>query len=250
MNTASNDQTHSEYNAIGKQFKIYEGKPGHIVQTRTLLNLAGNATNKSVLDLACGYGYFGRELHKRGASRVVGVDLSEAMIEFGKEESRRNGDNIDFRIGNVSELGKIGDFDIVIASFLFNYADSLSELKNMFQTAAQNLKPNGKLVAYTVDPDYIFEKGNFTQYGVTILDETPYQEGHQMRAEFIPNSPTPFTFYRWKRQDYDRIIKESGFSQLHWQKPMLLKSDISNYPQGFWDIYQNNGFHTALLCQR
>lgn len=250
MNAALNEQTHSEYNAIGKQFKIYEDKPAHIIQTRTLLNLAGDVTNKSVLDLACGYGYFGRELAKRGASNVVGVDISEKMIEFANEESRRNRDNITFHVGNVSELGKIGEFDIIIASFLFNYADSLEELKSMFQAAAQNLKPGGKLTAYTVEPDYVFANGNFTAYGVTLLEDEPYQEGHRMRAEFTPNSATPFTFYRWKREDYERIIKDVGFSDSRWQKPMLLKSDIADYPPGFWDIYQNNGFHTALVCQK
>lgn len=71
-----------------------------------------------------------------------------------------------------------------------------------------------------------------------------------MQAEFATSSPSPFTFYRWKRKDYEQAIAAAGFSSFCWQKPALLASDFDKYPQGFWDIHQNNGFHTALVCER
>ena len=70
-----------------------------------------------------------------------------------------------------------------------------------------------------------------------------------MQAEFDTDSPSPFTFYRWKRKYYELAISEAGFSKFSWQKPILSKADIEKRPQGFWDIYQNNCFHTALACE-
>lgn len=61
MSTESVETKTPEYELIGELFKAYEGKPAHVVQCRTILHLAGDVRDKSVLDLACGYGYFGRE---------------------------------------------------------------------------------------------------------------------------------------------------------------------------------------------
>lgn len=248
MKIAEQQKEGAEYNKIGNLFKRYEGAPAHQIQTRTILDLTGDVTDKSILDLACGYGFFGRELHKRGASKVVGVDISEEMIKLAKEESKKNNDKIEFYVGDVAEMEAIDRFDIAIAAFLFNYAPTLSDLKNMFKAVSKNLKPNGKLIAYTVEPDFNLQQGNFSDYGVHILGEEPFQEGHRMQAEFASSS-TPFTFYRWQRKDYEQAITEAGFSNFYWHKPHLSKADIEKHQQGFWDTYQNNCFHTALVCE-
>ncbi|OWO79179.1 hypothetical protein B5C26_21655 [Photorhabdus luminescens] len=65
--------------------------------------------------------------------------------------------------------------------------------------------------------------------------------------EFIP--PSPFTMYRWSREQYQTAIQKAGFKQFKWQKPMLLESDIEAHPLGFWDDYQRNCLDTALVCQ-
>lgn len=239
-----------EYDSIGDLFKAYEGKPGQIVQRRTVFHLAGDVADKSILDLACGYGFFGREFHKQGASKVVGVDISEKMISLARKESRKNGDEIEFLVGNVSEMGVLGSFDLITAVFLFNYAESQSELGNMFEAAFQNLKPGGRLVAYTVEPDYELGDGNFTHYGVSILGEEPCEGGHRMHAEFDTATSSKFTFFRWPREAYEGAIGNAGFKSCHWQKPLLMESDIASHPEGFWDIYQNNCFHTALVCEK
>jgi predicted TPR repeat methyltransferase len=42
----------------------------------------------TMLDIGCGEGYVGRELLKRGASRIHGIDISSAMIEKAEEEKQ------------------------------------------------------------------------------------------------------------------------------------------------------------------
>lgn len=180
---------------------------------------------------------------------MIGIDLSEAMIALAREESNKSGDDIEFMVGNVSEMDCLGSFDLITAVFLFNYAESLSELDNMFKAAFKNLKPGGRLVAYTVEPDYKFDRGNFTPYGVSILSEDVCENGYYMCAEFDTPTSSRFTFYRWPRHEYERSIKAAGFSRCYWQKPLLTDADLEQYPDGFWDIYQNNCFHTALLCE-
>jgi toxoflavin synthase len=54
------------------------------------LNLIGDVKGKTVLDLACGEGRFTREIKKRGARHVVGVDNSDAMIGLARTIERKN----------------------------------------------------------------------------------------------------------------------------------------------------------------
>ena len=106
------------------------------------------------------------------------------------------------------------------------------------------------MVADTVEPDCIFGKGNFSHYGVTVLSNEPCEGGHRMSAEFDTHVSSKFTFYRWPRDTYEKAIYDSGFTNCFWQKPLVTDADIARHPEGFWDAYQNNCFHTALVCER
>ncbi|WAJ36259.1 class I SAM-dependent methyltransferase [Pseudomonas sp. GOM7] len=240
----------STYDSIGGLFENFTDTAAQrAVEVRTLMHMAGDVKGQSVLDLACGYGFFGRELLRKGASRVVGVDISEKMIDLAREESRKNGDTIEFHVRNVCNMESFGKFDMVMAAWLFNYAESLDDMKKMFKAVANNLKPSGRLVAYTVEPDFQLAKGNFTNYGVNVLTEEPWAEGFRHQAEFVTTPPSPFTFFRWSREDYEAAMADAGLREVHWQKPMLLDSDIKRYTPGFWDIFQENCLQTGLTCR-
>ena len=163
------------YDAIGDRFEVFTDTASQrSVETETFFHMVGDVKGKSVLDLACGYGYFGRELYRQGASRVVGVDISPSMIELARKEPARNNEASEVHVANVCEMPVMGQFERVTAAWLFNYAQSPAELEAMFYAVAQNLQPGGKLIAYTVDPSFRLEDGNFTKYGVHVKSENPH----------------------------------------------------------------------------
>ena len=47
----------------------------------TFRALLPDLRNKRVLDLGCGFGWHCRYAHEQGATKVVGIDLSEKMLE-------------------------------------------------------------------------------------------------------------------------------------------------------------------------
>ncbi|WP_237387465.1 class I SAM-dependent DNA methyltransferase [Xenorhabdus sp. Sc-CR9] len=243
-------QEEIHYDHIGENYEnFYNSVPQRKVEVRALFNMVGDVQGKSVLDLACGYGYFGRELYHLGASRVVGIDISEKMIELAREKSKLYEDKIEFHVANVSDMQLFEKFDIVTATFLFHYAKSIEELESMFRSVANHLKPSGRLIAYMASPDYQLTKGNCHNYGLNVLTEEPLQGGFIHQVEFITTPPIQLTFYRWSRETYANAIHKAGFSQLEWIKPILLESDIESYPPSFWDNYQKNCMHAGLICQ-
>ncbi|MCC8382018.1 class I SAM-dependent methyltransferase [Xenorhabdus sp. PB30.3] len=240
----------ASYDAIGEHYERFSNTVAQRQsELQDILRMAGDIQGKSVLDLACGYGYFGREFYRRGASKIVGVDISEKMIELARMKSKQNKDNIEFHLQNVCEVQLAEKFDIVIAAFLFHYSESTQELETMFQAAANHLKPSGKLIAYMASPDYQLKNGNCNNYGFRILNEDPWLDGVRYQAEFLTTPPSPFTFYRWSRESYENAINKAGFSRFSWQPPTVLECDLERYPVGFWDVYLNNCVHTGLVCQ-
>lgn len=100
----------------------------------------------SVLDLACGSGQFSRLAVELGASRVVGVDISPDQIELARRDSPKS---IQFIVRDVlalTEAEELGEFDVVLGSYLFSSSQSRNELKSMLKATSSRLKKGGRLV--------------------------------------------------------------------------------------------------------
>ena len=73
----------TDYDAVAKEYKRLKLAPWRTCLGRySLLNLLGEVRGKSVLDLACGEGFYSRLIREQDAARVVGVDLSSGMIDL------------------------------------------------------------------------------------------------------------------------------------------------------------------------
>ncbi|KXG86429.1 class I SAM-dependent methyltransferase [Agrobacterium bohemicum] len=97
---------------------------------------------KEVLDLGCGFGWHCRYAMTEGASRVVGVDLSENMLERAAEIN--GGPNIEYRLGAIEDIGFPSEsFDIVLSSLALHYVRDLEE---SFKTIFDVLKPQSAFV--------------------------------------------------------------------------------------------------------
>lgn len=110
-----------------------------------------------VLDLACGSAFYSYHFLKWGASKVVGVDISPAMIEEARSVNFHifsSDTEIDFIVADCSKPVPYqgGPFDVVFGAWLLNYAPSGKDMVDMFRNVALNLKEGGHFVAVTPPP--------------------------------------------------------------------------------------------------
>ena len=99
---------------------------------------AGNfIKNKTVLDIACGASYGSKYLHDCGAREVVGVDISQDVIEYAKKHYRAK--NLDFICMDATRLGLEDNIFDVICSFdtieHINATAFLSEIRKVLKSS-------------------------------------------------------------------------------------------------------------------
>ena len=102
---------------------------GRLIDRRekgAVLDALAPIEDKAVLEIACGTGRFTVMLAERGAD-VVGLDISAAMLQQGRERARRSGvaDHLEFMRGDAARLPFPDDhFDAVFAMRFFHLADT------------------------------------------------------------------------------------------------------------------------------
>ena len=95
----------TDYDRIAQRYQRARPQPWRThIERYTLLRLVGDLAGKAVIDLACGEGYYTRALRQQGAARIVGVDLSRAMIGLAEAEEAQRPLGVEYRVGDVRTL--------------------------------------------------------------------------------------------------------------------------------------------------
>ncbi|OAT86361.1 class I SAM-dependent methyltransferase [Desulfotomaculum copahuensis] len=125
-------------------------------------------SGKSVLDLGCGYGWHCKYAVECGAEHVMGIDLSEKMINEAKE---KNADpKITYRICGLEEYYYPADsYDCVISNLVLHY---IADIDAIFRKVYSTLKNSGIFLiniehpVFTtgVNQDWVYDSNGKPQY--------------------------------------------------------------------------------------
>ncbi len=97
----------------------------------------------TILDIGCGPGWTSRFLARAG-HKVVGVDISERMIEIARERSARENASVEFRVGDMEFLD-VGRYDFDGALF-FDCLHHCPAYGEALKRAWAHLRPGGHLL--------------------------------------------------------------------------------------------------------
>lgn len=124
-----------QYEKMNRSQKGLEGAGEWYV----LKNMLPDFSGKDVLDLGCGFGWHCRYAIEHGAKSVVGVDISENMLEKARKINDLKG--IEYVKKALEDVDyPEGQFDIVLSSLTLHYIDSFAGIsRNVYQW----LKPKG-----------------------------------------------------------------------------------------------------------
>jgi SAM-dependent methyltransferase len=207
----------------------------------TLIKKIGDVSGRSVLDVGCGEGTVARLLKSQGAFRVVGVDLSEGMVELAREQENRQGSGVEYLCRDLRMLETIGQFDLVIASFIFTLAHTRDNLLKMCQAVHANLKPGGRLL---VADDNLFlapdKYSALEKYGFMKEIDGPLHTGSVVTCTLRLNAEDLVVKETWLGQDtWMETLGVTGFGNIEWFAPEVDPQGIKLFGEAFWHDYIN-----------
>jgi len=203
------------------------------VNTYNFLLHLGNIRGKTALDLACGYGLYTKKLKEMGASRVIGVDVSTKMISLAKQKHP----DLKFLVHDAITMPKLGEFDVVTAVHLLQYAETKEKLYSMCQNIANNLKSGGRAVLVNHNPLKPLCKNK--KFGVTLTASEPLQEGDQVTLSFYNKEERVFSvpIYFWSLETYKEAFKRANLDSFQWHNTIIPEEAIQTYGEEFWEDY-------------
>ncbi|RSS56377.1 class I SAM-dependent methyltransferase [Streptomyces sp. WAC06614] len=239
------------YDGIGEAFEGFKTLP--IIrygEVPSFLALVGDVTGKSVLDIACGTGFYSRELKRRGASRVFGFDISGAMVDAADALERSEPLGITYEVGDTAALREFDQpFDVAVAVQAFNYARDVAEIERMMRNIRRSLVPGGAFYLFVQDPAYDFGGPSLDKYGFLCEATGKDNEiGRGIRLTALLDPPVSFEATVPSKETYERTLAASGFRGIEWVPLSISDAGVEKFGKEFWADHDANPPLTMIRC--
>ncbi|MBU9719833.1 MULTISPECIES: class I SAM-dependent methyltransferase [Bacillaceae] len=184
--------------------------------------------NKDVLDLGCGFGWHCRYARENYARSVIGVDISEKMLDKAREKT--SDPRITYLKMPIEDIHfSPAQFDVVISSLAFHYIRSFDSL---CEKIYDSLKPGGTFVFSVEHPiftsrsdqDWIYdEEGNRLHWAID-----DYQSEGIRDTSFLTENVIK---YHRTISTYINDLIQAGFHVKTVKEPRPSKEMIKRVPE-------------------
>ncbi|MBQ3494921.1 MAG: methyltransferase domain-containing protein [Clostridia bacterium] len=127
-----------------QELRGQEINANNLIEIPIIKSMLPELAGKTILDLGCGAGNMDKYFLEKGAKSVLGVDISQNMIN----EANKNvaSENAEFRVLKMEDISSINQkFDIVYSSLAFHYVEDMDKLL----ADIYNLLNKGGVVVYS-----------------------------------------------------------------------------------------------------
>ena len=179
---------------------------------KAVKEIADTVEPLNFLDEACGTCDFTIEIVKGApqGSKVTGIDLSEGMLQIGREKCRKEGITAELQTGDCEAMPyDEGTFDRIGVAFgVRNFENLPKGLTEMLRV----LKPGGKLVILELSiPRNPIIRWGYKLYFLKILPAIGgWVSGNRSAYEYLPSSVLRFP----APEKFMEMMQEAGFEQV------------------------------------
>lgn len=190
-----------------------------------VLGLLQNIEKQTVLDVGCGNGYFSEILASRGA-HVVGIDISNNMIELARRHALAKGLNISYQVDNAMILQSIADesIDVLLANYvLMDFPDAASAIYQFHRV----LKQKGIAIIVCSHPCFPRSYSSTSSSSIARIEwKEPYFQEHLIRSQPCPGFSEEFIAFHRPLSMYWKMFKKAGFEITDFLEPFIEDTEI------------------------
>jgi toxoflavin synthase len=218
----------------------------HHCQDPVIFRTLGDIRGKSLLDLACGDGFYTRRFRTEcAANPVMGIDLSQKQIERAEAIEQRQQLGIVYQIGDVISLNLERRFDIVTAIHLLHYLENAAEIELALRGIHETLCDGGHFVTMIANPEFDLKKhdpsDSKAKFGY-YFSVAEHGNGGMLRFHpggFEKERELTIEFRRWERGFLNGIAGDVGFTS-EWHDPFISAEGLKEYGASFFENYLAN----------
>ncbi|NOU86197.1 methyltransferase domain-containing protein [Paenibacillus sp. LMG 31460] len=184
--------------------------------------------DKRVLDLGCGFGWHCKYAIEQQARSVVGVDLSEKMLAYARENN--NDSAIEYRRLAIEDIDfAAGEFDVVMSSLALHYVENFEVVCRKIH---QCLVSGGTFILSVEHPVFTALAAQDWYYGSAgerlhwPVDD--YQKEGLRQARFLDNDVVK---YHRTITTYVNALIDSGFRIMKLSEPQPTQETLDKYPE-------------------
>ncbi|WP_228014590.1 class I SAM-dependent methyltransferase [Fortiea sp. LEGE XX443] len=219
-----------------------------------ILELCEPVHELRVLDLGCGEGYCSRELSRRGAVQVHGIDISQGMIEAARLQELEEALEITYEIGcatNLKQFGN-GEIDLIVAVFLFNYL-TIDQTQECMKEVVRVLRPGGRFVFSIPHPSFPYmreaaypfyfqveERGYFSKRDQLFPGRIWKRDGSWLNVQLIHKT----------LEDYFNALKIAGFNTMPTLQELHVTSEHIALDESFFSPLLDLPLHLAIRVSK
>jgi SAM-dependent methyltransferase len=226
-------ESDDQYNAIGSAYERAKFTPTGLAEQATFLSALPALPGKSVLDVACGTGFYPRKFAAAGAATVVGVDSSREMVAYARIMETREPRGIVYHQYDAADLPALGRFEVVTAAWLLCYADDVTTLDRMVGNLRGNLAPGGTLAVMVPNPDADWNvlPDDYGRYGCQVVRTGELTFRMPVSVRVLDDPPFAFDSYFWPSGAFDDALRRAGLTEVT-RQPTIVPDD--EHGPEFW----------------
>lgn len=241
-----------QYDGIGESYEGFKGLPmaRYPEQHSVLRMLEDRVRGKSVLDLACGTGFYTRHIARLGAAQVCGVDVSAEMVAAARAIEERSPLGVRYAVHDVAELPPPERlYDLATAVYLLNYADDVAAMERMCRSVHRCLAPGATFCILTQAPGFRFDGPSTDKYGFRYEPVGEAEVGPRVRITALLDPPVTFLTNYPRREVYATALHAAGFGDLVWVPLEVPEEGMDKMGADYWSDFLANPPLETLYCR-
>ena len=194
-----------------------------------LERLLPDLTGKTVLDLGCGDGRHCADFIARGACKVIGIDISENMLQAARMEHADSAIRyLKMSITKIADLNET--FDFIYSNMAFHY---IEDFHSLAITMYRALNPNGSLLFAQEHPVITATKGGKGHHRKSVSGK---KVAYVFSDYGMPGERVTHWFvdgvvkYHRRVCDILNALIDAGFLMTRVEEPLPEQQTVARYP--------------------